>query len=150
MSEELTLQQLRDERADIIAVLLRTSYIRKVAKEKADKYTLSPLYPHLMDCWGALEEIETTMNEADQRAADKCRELQQHIDARTKMYEDAIRRIKQMEAHRGDLQGQIVQLGAEAIRLRELLVEVAREIRLSDLSPALRHAIEDLRNEEME
>jgi hypothetical protein len=66
MSEELTLQQLRDERADIMAVLLRTSYIRRVAKEKADKYTLSPLYPHLMDCWGLLEEIESILNRAGQ------------------------------------------------------------------------------------
>jgi hypothetical protein len=145
---ELTPQQLRDERADIMAVLLRTSYIRRIVKEQADKYTLSPLYGHLLDCWGALEEIEATLNEADQRAADTCRELQQSITARTRMHEDAIRRIEQMKAHRGELEGQIIQMGAEAIRLRELLVQVVQEVNLADLSPDLRHALEALRESE--
>jgi hypothetical protein len=63
---EAALLRLRAERADIVAVLMRTSYIRKVAKEKADKYTMSPLYPHLIDCWGLLEEIESIVNRAGQ------------------------------------------------------------------------------------
>jgi hypothetical protein len=61
------LHRLRNERADIAAVLMRTSYIRKVAKEKADRYTLSPLYAYVIDCWGLLEEIEGILNAPEQR-----------------------------------------------------------------------------------
>lgn len=55
---------------------------------------------------------------------------------------------ERLKAHRGELEGQIVQIGAEAIRLRELLVQVAYEVRLADLSPGLRHAIERERESE--
>jgi hypothetical protein len=39
---------------------------------------------------------------------------------------------------------------ADAIRLREILVQVAREVNLADLSPGLRHAIEQERENEVE
>jgi hypothetical protein len=74
--------------------------------------------------------------------------LEQRYDALRRLYEQAIDNIEWLRSQRVELEGQVIQNGAEAIRLRALLVEVAREIRLSDLSPALRHAIEDLRNME--
>jgi hypothetical protein len=75
---------------------------------------------------------------------------QEQYDALRRLYEQAIADKERLQAHRGELQGQIVQLGAEAIRLRELLVQVAREVNLADLSPELRHAIERERENEVE
>jgi hypothetical protein len=76
--------------------------------------------------------------------------LEQRYDALRRLYEQAIDNIEWLRSQRVELEGQVIQNGAEAIRLRELLVQVVQEINLADLSPALRHAIEDLRNEEME
>jgi hypothetical protein len=75
---------------------------------------------------------------------------QEQYDALRRLYEQAIADKERLQAHRGELEGQIVQLGAEAIRLRELLVQVAREVGLADLSPELRHAIERERENEVE
>jgi hypothetical protein len=75
---------------------------------------------------------------------------QEQYDALRRLYEQAIADKERLQAHRGELEGQIVQLGAEAIRLRELLVRVAREVNLADLSPELRHAIERERENEVE
>jgi predicted nucleic acid-binding Zn-ribbon protein len=75
---------------------------------------------------------------------------QEQYDALRRLYEQAIADKERLQAQRGELEGQIVQIGAEAIRLRELLVSIVQEIRLSDLSPELRHAIERERENERE
>jgi heterodisulfide reductase subunit C len=73
---------------------------------------------------------------------------QEQIVALRRLYEQAIADKERLQAHRGELEGQVIQHGAEIVRLRELLTQVAQEVRLSDLSPALRHALEALRESE--
>jgi hypothetical protein len=75
---------------------------------------------------------------------------QEQYDALQRLYEQAIADKERLQAQRGELEGQIVQIGAEAIRLRELLAQVVQEVNLADLSPALRHALECERENEEE
>jgi hypothetical protein len=67
---------------------------------------------------------------------------QEQIDALRRLYEQAIADKERLQAQRVELEGQVIQIGAEAIRLRELLVQVVQEVSFADLSPGLRHAIE--------
>jgi hypothetical protein len=76
--------------------------------------------------------------------------LEQRYEALRRMYEQAIADKERLNALRGELEGQVIQLGAECVRLRELLQGVAYEVRLADMSPALRHAIEAERAREEE
>jgi hypothetical protein len=75
---------------------------------------------------------------------------QEQIEALHRLLAAARTENERMREHRGELEGQIVQIGAEAIRLRELLVQVMQEVQLADLSPALRHALERERENEVE
>jgi hypothetical protein len=67
---------------------------------------------------------------------------QEQIDALRRLYEQAIADKERLQAQRVELEGQVIQIGAEAIRLRDLLVQVVQEVSFADLSPGLRHAIE--------
>lgn len=67
---------------------------------------------------------------------------QEQYDALRRLYEQAIADKERLQALRCELEGQVIQLGAENIRLRDLLVQVVQEVSFADLSPGLRHAIE--------
>jgi hypothetical protein len=58
------------------------------------------------------------------------------------MYENKIAEMEKLHALRIELEGQIIQMGSELVWLRELLVSIVQEIRLADLSPDVRHRIE--------
>jgi predicted nucleic acid-binding Zn-ribbon protein len=75
---------------------------------------------------------------------------QEQYDALRRLYEQAIADKERLQAQRGELEGQIIQMGSELVRLRELLTQVVQEVNLADLSPALRHAIERERENERE
>jgi DnaJ-domain-containing protein 1 len=67
---------------------------------------------------------------------------QEQYDALRRLYEQAIADKERLQAQRVELEGQVIQLGAENIRLRDLLVQVVQEVSFADLSTGLRHAIE--------
>jgi hypothetical protein len=68
--------------------------------------------------------------------------LQERYDALRRLYEQAVGNIEFLRARRVELEGQVIQNGAECVRLRELLQRVAQETQLADMSADLRHSIE--------